>query len=147
MDVSLIRFMFTLNEVRLQYVPRILFNGISATINARERIGLVGSNGAGKSTLLKILAGEQDFDAGTISAAKNATVGYLPQDGLETHGKTLYAEVESAFEDILSLRKKIETADAELQSLPPDSDEYRANRFQPFSVRLPLSDITPSTLS
>ncbi|MBQ6704448.1 MAG: ABC-F family ATP-binding cassette domain-containing protein [Opitutales bacterium] len=125
MDVSLIRFMFTLNEVRLQYGPRILFNGISATINARERIGLVGSNGAGKSTLLKILAGEQDFDAGTISAAKNATVGYLPQDGLETHGKTLYAEVESAFEDILSLRKKIETADAELQSLPPDSDEYR----------------------
>ncbi|MBQ7331887.1 MAG: ATP-binding cassette domain-containing protein, partial [Opitutales bacterium] len=45
--------MFTLNEIRLQYGPRILFNGISATINARERIGLVGSNGAGKSTLLK----------------------------------------------------------------------------------------------
>lgn len=117
--------MFTLNEIRLQYGPRILFNGISATINARERIGLVGSNGAGKSTLLKILAGEQDFDAGTISSAKNATVGYLPQDGLETHGKTLYAEVESAFDDILLLRKKIEAADAELQAFPPDSEAYR----------------------
>ena len=117
--------MFTLNEICLQYGPRVLFNGISATINTRERIGLVGSNGAGKSTLLKILAGEADYDAGTIVAAKSATVGYLPQDGLESHGKTLYAEVESAFDDILSLRKKIEAADAELQTLSPNSDEYR----------------------
>lgn len=117
--------MFTLNEICLQYGPRVLFNGISATINTRERIGLVGSNGAGKSTLLKILAGEADYDAGTIVAAKSATVGYLPQDGLETHGKTLYAEVESAFDDILSLRKKIEAADEDLQTLSPTSDEYR----------------------
>lgn len=117
--------MFTLNDIRLQYGPRILFNGISGTINARERIGLVGSNGAGKSTLLKILAGETDYDSGTLVFAKNATVGYLPQDGLETHGKTLYAEVETAFEDILSLRRKIADADTQLQKLEPDSDEYR----------------------
>lgn len=117
--------MFSLNAICLQYGPRVLFNGISAVINARERIGLVGSNGAGKSTLLKILAGEIDYDAGTLVSAKNATVGYLPQDGLDTHGKTLYAEVESAFEDILSLRKKIEDADAELQTLDPNSEAYR----------------------
>lgn len=117
--------MFTLNDIRLQFGPRILFNGISATINARERIGLVGSNGAGKSTLLKILVGLQDYDAGTIVAAKSASVGYLPQDGLETHGKTLCAEVESAFENVISLREKIAEADAALQSLPPESDAYR----------------------
>ena len=117
--------MFTLSEIRLQFGPRVLFDGISAVINARERIGLVGVNGAGKSTLLKILAGVQEFDSGTLSVAKNASVGYLPQDGLETHGRTLFAEVESAFEDVVSLRRKIAAADAALQALPSDSAEYR----------------------
>ena len=117
--------MFTLDGVSLRFGPHVLFDGVSAAIGARERIGLVGSNGAGKSTFLKILAGLQDCDAGTVSAAKNATVGYLPQDGLETSGKTLYAEAESAFEDILSLRAKIAETDAALQTLPPDSDAYR----------------------
>lgn len=117
--------MFTLKDIRLRFGPRELFRGIDAAINARERIGLVGSNGAGKSTLLKILAGLHDYDSGEIAAAKNATVGYLPQDGLELHGKTLYAEVESACEDIIALREKIREADAELAALSPDSQDYR----------------------
>lgn len=117
--------MFSLSDIRLRYGPRILFDGVSAVIGARERIGLVGLNGAGKSTLLKILARTQDFDAGTLDAAKNATVGYLPQDGLETRGKTLYAEVESAAEDILSLRRKIAEADAALRGMDADSDAFR----------------------
>lgn len=117
--------MFSLTEIKLRYGPRILFDGISANIGARDRIGLVGANGAGKSTLLKILARTQDYDAGTLSSAKNAAVGYLPQDGLEVHGRTLVAEVESAFEDVVSLRAEIASADAELQKLAADSEEYR----------------------
>jgi len=138
--------MFTFADIKLQYGPRILFNGVSATISARERIGLVGANGAGKSTLLKILAGKQDFDAGTLTSAKTATVGYLPQDGLETHGRTLFAEVESAAEDILSLREKIEIADAELQSLAPDSDDYRETLEEISELERRLEDANASQL-
>lgn len=117
--------MFALNEIRLRFGPRELFRGISAVINARERIGLVGFNGAGKSTLLKMLAGLHDYDAGEIVSAKNATVGYLPQDGIETCGKTLYTEVESACDDILSLRRKIADAENELSAFPAESQDYR----------------------
>ena len=117
--------MFTLKDIRLRFGPRELFRGINVAVNARERIGLVGSNGAGKSTFLKILAGLHDYDSGEISAAKSATVGYLPQDGLELHGKTLYNEVESACENIVALREKIREADAELAGFRPDSPEYR----------------------
>lgn len=138
--------MFTLAAIKLQYGPRVLFNGVSATISARERIGLVGSNGAGKSTLLKILAGEQDFDSGTLTATKSATVGYLPQDGLETHGRALYAEVESAAEDILSLREKIQFADEKLQTLSPETPDYHETLEEISEIERRLEDANATSL-
>ncbi len=43
-----------------------LFDGLSATIAAGERVALVGPNGAGKSTLLRLIAGILDGDGGTV---------------------------------------------------------------------------------
>ena len=58
-----------------------LFEGLSLTINPRDRAGLVGPNGAGKSTLLRMLAGRERPDLGSVSAA--GTIGYLPQEAPE----------------------------------------------------------------
>ena len=52
------------------------------------------------------------------------TLGYLPQDGIEVDGKTLYEEVETAFEDVLSLQAKIDTADEQLADMDTSSEEY-----------------------
>ena len=52
------------------------------------------------------------------------TVGYLPQDGISVSGRSLYAEAESAFGDILVLQQKIEKADADLLEMDTDSEEY-----------------------
>lgn len=49
--------MLQIENLSLYFGERPLFDGISATINPGERIGLVGPNGAGKSTLLKMIAG------------------------------------------------------------------------------------------
>jgi ATPase subunit of ABC transporter with duplicated ATPase domains len=43
-----------------------------------DRVGLVGRNGAGKTTLARVLAGERQPAAGTVT--RTGTVGYLPQD-------------------------------------------------------------------
>jgi DNA polymerase (family 10) len=43
-----------------------LFREISFTVSDGDRIGLIGPNGAGKSTLLKVLAGDEDADAGDV---------------------------------------------------------------------------------
>ncbi len=56
---------------------RILFEKIQVSIEASNRIALVGRNGIGKSTLLKILAGQINPSAGSIS--RNGIVYYLPQ--------------------------------------------------------------------
>ena len=49
--------------------PRPLFTDLSLDLRAGERVGLIGPNGSGKSTLLRLLAGRDEPDAGTRSAA------------------------------------------------------------------------------
>jgi ATPase subunit of ABC transporter with duplicated ATPase domains len=60
---------------------QVVLEQVSLTIGPRARIGLVGPNGVGKSTLLRILAGDDDFDAGVLTRApERLTVGYLEQE-------------------------------------------------------------------
>ena len=116
--------MIEIQDIFLQYGPKVLFNNISSVIGTRDRIGLVGSNGAGKSTLIKLLLGETEADKGSIVRPSYVSLGYLPQDGIEVSGKTLYEEVESAFEDVLSLQSKIDEADAKMLEMDTSSEEY-----------------------
>ena len=56
------------------------FENIRLSFLPGVKIGVVGVNGAGKSTLLRIIAGwDKDF-SGEAWAAKDAKVGYLPQE-------------------------------------------------------------------
>ena len=75
-------------------------------VKKRDRIGLSGPNGSGKSTLLRMLAGLDEPDSGEIRMATDTSVGYLPQDGLEHRGRSLYDEVSLAFEELLSLQNE-----------------------------------------
>ncbi len=116
--------MIEIRDMSLAFGERKLFNGISAVINRADKIGLAGSNGAGKSTLLKILAGIEDFDSGRIVRPKYASVGYLAQDISDISSRSLYAEAESAFEDVVGIKRKLEQADEILKASAPDSEQY-----------------------
>jgi ATP-binding cassette subfamily F protein 3 len=61
------------------YGTQVIFDDTGFTVNAGERIGLVGRNGSGKTTLLRMIAGEERPDSGTISIPTNYRVGYLSQ--------------------------------------------------------------------
>jgi ATP-binding cassette subfamily F protein uup len=61
------------------YGARTVLGGVSLTLNAGDRLGLVGANGSGKSTLGRILAGVEPPDAGRVVRRRGARVGYLPQ--------------------------------------------------------------------
>lgn len=56
---------------------RTLFQDIQITIQAGDRIALVGPNGTGKSTLLQLLAGQLTPSSGAVS--RQAPIYYLPQ--------------------------------------------------------------------
>lgn len=116
--------MLVLREISLAFGKQVLFNAIGGTIQASDRIGLVGANGTGKSTLFKILMDEHEIDSGGVEKPDYFTIGYLPQDGIEAKGKSLYAEVESAFGDVLDLQKKVDEATERMYEMDPASEEY-----------------------
>lgn len=55
-----------MNDVRLSFGGKPLFEGVDLTINKGERAALVGRNGAGKSTLMKIVDGRMEPDTGDV---------------------------------------------------------------------------------
>jgi ATP-binding cassette subfamily F protein 3 len=116
--------MLSLEHITIQFGERSLFEDVTATVGPRDRIGLVGSNGSGKSTLLKAIVGLQQTDVGTISKAQYVTVGYLPQDGVNAFGRTLYQEAETAFEDVLQIQHELDDAHQQLTTLDPSSNDF-----------------------
>lgn len=117
--------MLHIDNITLFFGERPLFDTITAMINPGERIGLVGPNGAGKSTLLKLIAGLQQADSGAIKMSNQATIGYLPQDGVDPDPDlNVFEEVEQVFKDILAQRDRQEEVQKLLEKLDPESDEY-----------------------
>ena len=82
----------SVDNVTKSFGARVLFKGARLRVSARDRVALVGPNGAGKTTLLDIISGRQDPDEGTVTFARDAVVGYLEQEAIEMHGRTVLAE-------------------------------------------------------
>jgi ATPase subunit of ABC transporter with duplicated ATPase domains len=59
---------------------RKIFNNLSFSVNAGERIAVIGENGVGKTTLLKLLMNEVQPQFGEIRWAEKAKPGYYSQD-------------------------------------------------------------------
>jgi macrolide transport system ATP-binding/permease protein len=66
--------------LRKAFGGRVLFDGLSFDLRATDRIVLTGANGSGKSTLLRIVAGHEAADAGAVTVARAAKLGYLDQE-------------------------------------------------------------------
>jgi ATP-binding cassette subfamily F protein 3 len=73
--------MLTVAGLSKSFGGRELFDDVSFTIQAGERIAITGPNGAGKSTLMKIILGREEPDAGDVTFMRGTRVGYLPQEG------------------------------------------------------------------
>jgi ATP-binding cassette subfamily F protein uup len=75
-------------QLTASFGARPLFEGVSFTVDDRERIGLIGPNGAGKSTLLRILAEAASADGGATTAAR-LCVALLEQTPRPAAGATV----------------------------------------------------------
>ena len=74
--------LLTISDMGVNLGDRWLLRHVDLSINAGDRLTLVGRNGAGKSTLMKLISGQAEPDEGSLWIAPNAHVAYLPQNPL-----------------------------------------------------------------
>jgi ATP-binding cassette subfamily F protein 3 len=75
--------LLVLEDVSAGYADKVVLKGITASIQAEQRIGLLGVNGAGKSTLIKTIAGVQPVLSGSAVFNKGLQIGYFAQHQVE----------------------------------------------------------------
>jgi len=136
--------MFFAESVARSFGPLSVLEDVTFIIGDGERAGLVGPNGSGKSTILKILAGEDEADAGA-GGHKGGSLGYLRQEAGLDPGRTLVDELWTAFPEargvdqrLHEIASKIERGDGDLDALIEeqgelfhrfdDLDGYRINK-------------------
>jgi ATP-binding cassette subfamily F protein 3 len=90
--------MIRVENLTKSFGDRLIFDGIGFSINAKERVGLVGQNGHGKTTLFRLITGEEQPDAGYVAIPKNYRIIYVRQH-LEFAAETALAEGMRALPD------------------------------------------------
>src|SRR5512140_2813684 len=113
-------------SLRLTFGSRVVFDGLTFTIDEGERVGLVGVNGSGKSSLMRILARAAEPDSGEVQLRRGATVTYLPQEPAFGEGATVSSELEVAR---APLRAAIDQHAALSARLERDPDEATHERI------------------
>jgi ABC transport system ATP-binding/permease protein len=93
----------TLLNAQLAYGHVPLLDRTDFSLEAGERIGLIGRNGAGKSSLLKILAGLEQPDDGTLQFQQGIGVAYVAQEPLLEPGMTVLQAVRTGVADVVAL--------------------------------------------
>src|SRR5208282_2101552 len=116
--------MLTLQNAGKRFGPRILFLEAAWLIRNQEKTALVGANGTGKSTLMKVLAGLETLDYGSLDQTRGISVGYLPQEGLQLAGRTVFEECLTVFDELHEMQREVERLAAQLAELNHESPEY-----------------------
>ena len=101
--------MISISNISYYIGGRALYEDASMFIKPNDKIGLIGLNGRGKSTLLKIINGDLSINSGSISKAKDCTIGFLNQDLLsyQTDDAILTVAME-AFKEAVDTQRQIE---------------------------------------
>ena len=117
--------MISIENLKVEFSAKPLFEGASFVVNAKDRIALVGKNGAGKSTLLKIISGLQQPTDGRVSVPQDTQVGYLPQVMVLADDTTVADEARKAFADVAALKQRV----AELERQMGERTDYETDDY------------------
>ena len=126
--------MISIDNLKVEFGVKPLFDNVSFVINYKDRIALVGKNGAGKSTMLKIICGLQKPTSGNVAIPNDTTIGYLPQVMNLQDDTTVREETQKAFADISHMKERVDRLNAELAERTDYESESYMELVQKFTA-------------
>jgi ATP-binding cassette subfamily F protein 3 len=134
--------MIQLQQLHKGFADRVLLDHVTWQVGDRDRVGLCGPNGAGKTTLLRMLAALDEPDEGAVMRPNALTIGYLPQDGLTHHGRSVADEASLALKPLLDMKAEMHALEHTLGDATVTGDEHEAllHRYADLQERFRLSD-------
>lgn len=119
-------------DITKAYGENTILENVSFAIEEGERVGLVGPNGAGKTTLLRILCGELESDAGSVSLRGGCSLGYLEQSASLDTQRTVYEEMLTVFAPAFAMEARMRELEArmgEVHDADPMAYRQAANEY------------------
>jgi ATP-binding cassette subfamily F protein 3 len=113
----------SLEMVSKSFGASLILQDMTARVEDRDRIGLVGVNGAGKSTLLNILYGDLEYDTGVVARNGSARLGFLRQNSGLSEDGTIHSEMRRVFTPVLAIEKQLRETELEMADCVADSPQ------------------------
>jgi ATP-binding cassette ChvD family protein len=102
-------------ELKKSFGDKLLFEDLSFSLPRGGIVGVIGANGAGKTTLFRMIAGQEQPDAGTLTVGDTVRIAYVDQARELDDDNTVYQEV-SEGRDTIEVGKREMNARAYLAS-------------------------------
>jgi ATP-binding cassette subfamily F protein uup len=127
----------SLSSAQLAFGHHALLDHAEFSLEAGERVGLIGRNGTGKSSLLKIISGQQKLDDGLLVMQQGVRIAYVEQEPQFDPAMTVFDAVASGLGDLPALLKEY---DALTGQFGQGNDDVLVERMHEIQVRLDVAD-------
>ncbi|HYX77444.1 MAG TPA: ATP-binding cassette domain-containing protein, partial [Gaiellaceae bacterium] len=97
----------TASNLRKELAGSLLFEGVSFSVDRRQRLALSGPNGAGKTTLLRMLVGESEIHGGELAFAKGTRIALHDQRPPLDRGLTLREYALTGARDLVETEEEL----------------------------------------
>ena len=129
--------LFSITDAQLAFGHVALLDHTDFSLEAGERVGLIGRNGTGKSSLLKIVAGTTSPDDGLIARQSGVTSAYVPQEPEFDPEQTVAEAVAMGVPQAAGLLAEYE---ALITSMGDSHDEDALHKLQALQSQLEAAD-------
>ena len=118
-----------LSKTTLILGAKTIFEELDWEIQTGQRIGLIGPNGAGKSSLFKLIMNEYTPElGGSITRARNITVGYLPQHPELDLAQSAFTVAQAGNPRVAEIQAELEQVENSLGAPEVYADERKLTR-------------------
>jgi ATP-binding cassette, subfamily F, member 3 len=122
------------SNLRKELAGNVLFDGVSFSVERRDRVALSGPNGAGKTTLLRMLAGVTEKHGGELAFEKGTRVALHDQRPPLEQDLSLREYVLAGARDLVALEEELQRLEQAMSS--GDHAQATLNRYAEAQARL-----------